>query len=473
MSDILPLSGRLAAGLFAALVGGCAVGPNFHPPRPSVPAAWTGVAAGQKSAASITTSQTAQLARWWENFHDPELTALIGQALKANLDVQIAAARLREARASHAVTAGGLWPSLTGSGSDLRKGSADGATQSQFKAGLDALWEIDIFGGTRRSVEAAGAVVQAARENLHDVQLTLVSEAALDYIQLRAAQEQIAIAEENLKAEQHVAELTRKKFSAGFASGLDTATADAQAATTAASIPALETAVRQNIYSLSVLLARPPADLLNDLAKPGPLPLTPPEIPVGLPSDLIRRRPDIRRAEAQLHAATADIGIAVSDFFPSFSLTGSVGWQSDRLHPLFDAANRQWSFGPQIKWPLLQGGSTIANWRLQQALRDESYLTYQRTVLAALFDVESALVAFANEWTRRQSLEQAVASNRHALDLSQKLYARGEVDFVNVLDAERSLYSSETSLSQSRQSISTDLVALYKALGGGWTDASP
>ncbi len=473
MNDDLAKPPRPAAVFLAALLGGCAVGPNFHPPQPAVPAAWAGVAAGRENAASVATEQTAQLVRWWENFHDPKLTSLIEQALHANLNLQIAGARLREARASRAIAAGVLWPSLAASGSYQREGGNGTISPNQFQAGLDALWEIDIFGGTRRSVEAAGAAVQAARENLHDVQVTLAAEVALDYIQLRASQEQIAIAGENLKAEQHTAELTRKKLAAGFASALDAANANAQAATTAAAIPPLETAVRQSIYSLSVLLARPPADLLDDLSGPGPLPLTPPEIPVGLPSDLVRRRPDIREAEAQLHAATANIGVAVSDFFPSFSLTGSVGWQNDRLRPLFDSANRQWSFGPQIKWPLLQGGSTVANLRLQQALRDESYLAYRQTVLSALLEVENNLIAFAKEWERRKALEDAVVFNRRALELSQELYARGEVDFVNVLDAERSLYSSQTSLSQSRQSISTDLVALYKALGGGWTDAPP
>ena len=200
------------------------------------------------------------------------------------------------------------------------------------------------------------------------------------------------------------------------------------------------------------------------------MPLTPPEVPVGLPSDLLRRRPDIRAAEAQLHAATAQIGVAASDLFPKFSLTGSVNYQSDLLRTLFAGSSRLMSAGPQVTWPIFQGGSIVSNVRLQKALRDQAYITYQKTVLVALQDVENALIAFAKEWDHRKALSDAVTYNRRALDLSMQLYTQGATDFLSVLDAERSLYASQTALAQSKQSISTDLVALYKALGGGWQD---
>ena len=250
------------------------------------------------------------------------------EALRANLDIQLATARLREARFSRDVTAGGLWPSVNSSAGYQRTRQGSAGEQNLFQAGLDAVWEMDVFGGIRRNVESAEANILAAQEGLHDVQVSLAAKVALNYVQLRGNQQQIRIARDNLKAQRHTADITRQRFNAGFVSGLDVANADAQVASTESTIPVLETFARQAIYALSVLLARPPAELLNELAATGPLPVTPPEVPAGLPSDLLRRRPDIRQAEAQLHAATAQIGVAVADLFPKFSLTGSLNWQA-------------------------------------------------------------------------------------------------------------------------------------------------
>ncbi|HUB66664.1 MAG TPA: efflux transporter outer membrane subunit [Candidatus Methylacidiphilales bacterium] len=453
------------------LASGCAVGPDYKPVQAQeVPTTWAGATGASAYAASIATSQPAQLTKWWEKFQDPKLTSLIEEALKTNLDIKLAETNLRQARASRGIVAGGLWPNLTASGGYGRGGS-DSASQDTFQAGLDSVWELDIFGGVRRNVESANANIEAAKENIHDVQITLISEVALNYIQLRSFQEQIAIARENLQSQQHTADLTRQRLAVGFASALDTANADAQVSTTASEIPVLETSLRQNIYALSVLLGRPPADLLDDLSKPSPVPLTPPKIPLGLPSDLLRRRPDIREAEAQLHAATAQIGVAIADFFPKFSLTGSLNYQNNLLGTLFAGSSLAWSVGPQVTWPILQGGSVASNVRLQKALRDQAYLTYRKTVLIALQDVENSLVAFNKEWDHRQALSNAYTQNRRALDLSKQLYSQGTTDFLNVLTAERSVYASQAALAQSKQAISTDLVALYKALGGGWEDA--
>ena len=264
---------------------------------------------------------------------------------------------------------------------------------------------MDFFGATRRQLESDDAAIQAACENVYDAQVTLASEVALDYIQIRSAQEQIAIAQTNLLSERHTAEVTRQKGAAGFVSALDEANADAQVATTAASIPPLETTIQQNIFALSILLDRPPADLLEDLSKPGSVPLPPPEVPVGLPSDLLRRRPDIRAAEASLHQAAALIGVAVADFYPQFSLTGNLNYQSSLARDLLSGGNGVYSAGPQVNWPIFSGGSTISSLRLQKAATDAAYITYQKTVLAALSDVESYLVAFAREWDHRKALE--------------------------------------------------------------------
>jgi multidrug efflux system outer membrane protein len=327
---------------------------------------------------------------------------------------------------------------------------------------------LDLFGGTRRRLESDDAAIQAACENVYGAQVTLASEVALDYIQVRSAQEQIAIARTNLESETHTAEVTRQKGAAGFVSALDEANANAQVASTAAIIPGLETQIQQNIFALSILLDRPPADLLEDLSRPGAVPLAPPEVPVGLPSDLLRRRPDVMAAEANLHKEAALIGVAVADFYPQFSLTGSLNYQSSLARDLFSGGSGVYSFGPQVNWPIFSGGSTVSNFRLQKAATDAAYLSYQKTVLAALADVEGYLVAFAKEWDHRKALSDAVTQNRRALQFSEQLYRAGTQEFLNVLDAERSLLGSETALAQSRQAISSDLVNIYRSLGGGW-----
>ena len=444
-----------------ALLAGCAVGPNYQTPQPVMPVGWAG---------SSDTAAPVGLATWWQTFQDPKLTALMDEAIKANLDVQLAAARLREARFSRGVIAGGLWPTVNTTAGYQRTRQGSAGEQNLFQTGLDALWEADLFGGIHRNVESAEANILAAQEGLHDVQVSLAAEVALNYVQLRGFQQQIAIAQENLQAQRHTADITRQRFNAGFISGLDVANADAQVAATESTIPVLQTSARQSIYALSVLLARPPADLLNDLAETRPQPVTPPEVPVGLPSELLRRRPDIRQAEAKLHAATAQIGVAVADFFPTFSLTGSLNWRADKLSSLTSGDARSWAFGPSVNWPIFQGGSIAANVHVQEALRDQAYLTYQKTVLAALQDVENALIAYEKEWEHNKSLNDAVTANRKAVRIATQLYTEGQTDFLNVLQSQRALYLSQTAFVQSDSSLNQDLIALYKALGGGWED---
>jgi NodT family efflux transporter outer membrane factor (OMF) lipoprotein len=460
------------------LIGGCMVGPDYHPPKNQPPPAWAGLTNSVAAADSRLTNSAVELARWWDQFQDPELTALVTEALQTNLDVQLAQAQVREARATIGKDAGGLFPSLTASGSASRSGSvstsiikpSQGNHVNSLSAGLAALWNLDFFGATRRQLEADAAALDAACENLHGEEVTVSSSVALDYIQIRGAQEQIAIAQTNLESERHTAEVTRRKAAAGFDSGLDQANADAQVASTAASIPPLEVTIQQNIFALSILLGRPPADLLADLSKPGPIPITPPEVPVGLPSDLLRRRPDIRQAEASLHQAAAEIGAAVADFYPQFSLTGNITYQNSLARELFAGPSGSLSAGPQVNWPIFQGGSTINNLRYQKAARDAAYISYQKTVLAALSDVEYYLVSFAKEWDHRKALSDSVVFNRRALTLSQALYQAGTTEFLTVLDAERSVLGSETELAQSRQAIASDLVNIYRALGGGWEE---
>ncbi len=463
---IIPL--LLSTALIGIIPFGCAVGPDFHKPKPEAPAQWVGLTNATSAAATTPITAPADLTNWWTKFQDPGLVSLIDEGFRTNLDLKIAESAVRAARASRGIVNGTLWPSLTGTAAYSRGAVGKAPSTDTFAAGLDAAWELDIFGGNRRNVESANASILAQQENLNDVRVTLAAEIAVDYIQLRSFQEQIAIANENLKSEQRTAELTRRKLAAGFSSALDVANAEAQVATTSSTIPVLETSKIQVIYALSVLLARPPGDLLDTLSKPSPVPLTPPEVPMGLPSDLMRRRPDIRQAEAQLHAATAQIGVAKADYFPQFSLTGNINYQSDLVRNLFAGTSRLWGVGPTMTWNILQGGAITANVRLQRELTEQAYLTYRKTILTALQDVENALLAFDKEWDHRKALNEAVVQNRKAVDLSNQLYSQGTIDFLTVLDAERSLYASETALAQSKESISTDLVALYKALGGGW-----
>ncbi len=469
------------------LVAGCMVGPDYHPPVTKVPSTWDGQAAVTPVQPSKTTNQAVKLVAWWKTFKDPTLSALVEMAIRANLDVRLAEARIRQARASLGVAGAPLWPGLdssliyqrsqsssatVGAGGSTPSIATAGGLRELFQVGLDASWEVDIFGGTRRNIEAAGADLKAAVEDRRDVLVTMVAEVGNDYLNLRGFQQQIAIARKNLKAQQHNAEITRKRFNAGFVGALDVANADAQVATTQAQIPTLESSARAVIYSLGVLLGREPAALEKDLAKAGPIPPTPPAIPVGLPSDLLRRRPDIRRAEAQLHAATARIGVATADLFPKFSLTGSFGFSSNDLTKLGNlASSKFWSFGPTVTWPIFAGGQILWNIKVQDALTQQALLTYQKTVLTAMQDVETALVAYAKEQQRRKSLAVAVANNRKAVDLAMTLYVAGKTDFLNVLTAQLNLYTTENALVQSTNTVDTDLIALYKALGGGWENS--
>ncbi len=347
-----------------------------------------------------------------------------------------------------------------------------GLSPINIKRGFDAGWEIDIFGGVRRNIEAADADLEATMETLRDVLVTLTAELARNYIDLRAFQQRIAIARRNLKAQQHSAELTRKRFEGGFVGGLDVANAEAQVATTAAEIPLLEASARQSIYSLSVLLGLAPAALMDELSPVSAIPAAPPSVPVGVPSDLLRRRPDIRTAEAEIHGDTARIGVATADLFPRFTISGSMGLLASDFSSWLKWASRFWSFSPLATWPLFDMGRIRANIELQKALQEETVINYQQTVLRALQEVENTLIASEKEEEHRRALVEAVRANRKAVELATKLYTQGETNFLDVLVAQRFLFSSEDALVQSTGTVSTNLVALYKALGGGWADDS-
>jgi outer membrane protein, multidrug efflux system len=456
---------------------GCAVGPNYKRPDLSAPAAWN--EARQTGVATVS----ADLTRWWTEFDDPLLNSLVERAVRSNLDLRAAEARIREARATRAVIAAGQWPTIETSGSYTRNRSSENAfaispqgggrqggslDQNFYRAGFDASWEIDVFGGTRRSVEAADAGVQASVENRRDTLVSLLGDVARNYIDLRGFQRRLAVARANLKAQQDTLDLTRVRFDAGLASDLDVAQAEAQINSTAAQIPIFESSLKRVAYGLDVLLGLEPGALSDELAPDASIPSLPPTVLVGLPSELLRRRPDIRRAERQLAAATAQVGAAMADLFPKFSLTGGAGLQSISAGDWFSAGSRYWSIGPTIRWLIFDAGRIRANIEVRNAQQEEALVQYEKTLLTAFGDVEISLVNYSQEQARHRSLRDAVAANRRALEMANELYLSGLNSFLNVLDAQRSLYSSENDLAQSEATMAANLVALYKALGGGW-----
>ncbi|HWE02054.1 MAG TPA: efflux transporter outer membrane subunit [Tepidisphaeraceae bacterium] len=469
--------------LFAA---GCMVGPDYHAPATAMPVGFVNPSGPPTTQNSTTTQRPINTVEWWKKFNDPTLDSLVVRAAACNLDLRQAQARLYQARATRGVIGSAQLPEIDANGQYARSGAGRGGSATSFgnngvaitrpasvrqdfyQYGLDASWELDVFGGVRRSVEAADANLIAAVEDRRDVLVTVIAEVAVDYITLRGYQRQIVIAENNLAAQKRTADVTRRRFGAGFVSRLDVANADAQVYSTEADIPTLQSSAQQTIYALSILLGREPAALLSELSATAPLPLTPPDVPIGLPSELLRRRPDIRRAEAQLHAATAQIGVATAQLYPQFNLVGSLDIEASKLRGLGNWSNNIWSMGPSITWPIFAGGRIVANIQVQNALQQQAFLTYRQTVLTALQEVEYALVAYSKEQQRRKALIEDVAANRQGLDVATRLYTQGQTDFLNVLNSERSLFVAETSLAVSDTTIATDLAALYKALGGGW-----
>lgn len=466
----LPLAGML---IFA---GGCAVGPDYHPPQTAAPANWSEPLAGG------TTNSAMQVADWWKTFNDPELDSLAERAVQNNYNLRVAEGSLLQERALRAYAVWDLGPTIDGSGSYTKEKLSQNAQlfnfpgepleYGEYDAHFDASWEIDIFGSKRRSLEEATANFQANQENYRDVLVTLLGDVALNYIEVRAAQQQLLIASNNIAAQSETIGLTQDRFKAGFASELDVRQAQEVLATTKATVPTLQTTLKQAIHALGVLLGKPPGALLDELSSTGPIPSIPSSVSVGLPSDLLRRRPDVREAERQLAAATADIGVQTAQLFPQFSLLGTGGLQSINASDWLTAASRYWSVGPSVTWNVLDFGRIHSQIKASDARQKQALATYEQTVLTAFQDVEDALVAYANEQTRYKALDDAVVADQRALELSKELYTSGNGDFLSVLTSERSLLSDEDQSVQSQSTEAQNLVTLYKALGGGWESHS-
>jgi NodT family efflux transporter outer membrane factor (OMF) lipoprotein len=480
----------------AATLAGCAVGPNFKPPAPEVPAAWAASASPPSSAqAGRFTEASANDGAWWTAFDDPELTSLVQRAAAANLDAKQAVLRIAEARAQRDIAASAGWPSLGADASAqvnrLSQSTPTGALFSkvgqfpglsgvsipnpyeQYQLGFDASWEIDLFGRVRRSVEAAKADTEASIEDSRAVVVSVLGEVARTYIDLRGAQARRQIVADTIATERDLLDLAGQRRQAGLGSDIEVVRAGAEASAAEAQLPSLDQQITVDINALSKLLALEPGALRAEFETAKPVPPTPPLAPIGLPADLARRRPDIREAEARLHAATARVGVAVGDLYPKLTLSAGGGYQSQSLSTLTHWASRFLSAGPTVDLPIFEGGRLRATVRLQDVKEKEAALAYSTTVLSALHEVDDALAAYGADQARQTSLSQTVNRNREAVDLARQRYASGVGAFIDVLDAERTRQQNALLLAQGTTAISTDLVVLYKALGGGWEILDP
>lgn len=478
--------GRGLAGMLVASAGlviaGCKVGPDFEKPAGSSPEQFAHLTAEGFRAASTLDATRAPEVTWWRTLGDDKLNGLIDRAVAKNLDVRLAASRVLEARAERGVVASEWFPQVDTNGQYERsRGSknafgtrgAPGRNTDYFRAGFDASWEPDVFGRIARSVEAAEADIRALEEDRRNVVVSLLAEVARTYVELRGFQQRLVIAQNNINVQRDAVGLARSRFKAGLANDLDVAQAESLLATTESAVPTLDQGVQRSIHRLGVLLGQNPEELLSELQSPGPIPQATGNVPVGLPSELLRRRPDIRAAEERIAAATARIGVATAELFPRFSLTGSFGLASDKVADIADASSRFWSFGPAVRWPIFQGGRIRSNIRVQNAREEQALVNYERTLLSTFEEVENALVAYTREQARRESLKEAVASNQRGLDLARQLYKSGLADFQRVIDTQRSLFESQDQLVDSDRTVSSNLVAVYKALGGGWEQYEP
>jgi NodT family efflux transporter outer membrane factor (OMF) lipoprotein len=470
--------------LFIIVVSGCpAVGPNYVRPDTTVYKNWN---TQIKNDSGVKETGAENLANWWSALGDPMLSSLIDRAQKGNLDLKKAQANIREARARRGLAKASFFPTLEASGSDTRSRGSENAggttivdsnviagvmTSDLYNLGFDASWELDIFGGVRRSVEAAQATLEASQENMRDVLVSLVAEVAKDYVDVRTYQARIAIAEDNLKTQEETYQLTVWRNQAGLSDELAVEQARYNLENTRSNIPALRTGLDAAINSIAVLLGEQPGRVHEELSKQEPIPVAPMNIAAGVPADTICHRPDVRKAERELASQTAQIGVATADLYPKFTLSGSIGLESISTGNLLSSGSRNYSFGPSITIPIFSGGSTLQNIEIQSALQEQYLIAYKTAILGALKDVENALTAYVQEQYRRQALIDAAAAAKQAVQLSKTKYQAGLSDFSDVMDAERSLLSYEDELATSEGTITTNLISLYKALGGGWTSS--
>jgi len=509
------------------ILGGCAVGPAYRAPQPTMPESWHQAATGGLA------SGQANVAEWWQVFADEQLSNLIARAAEENLELRLAMLRIREARALRGVVAGEYLPTLTGQSSYQRfkasangrfafgadspskgdqfrgtvtRGVATGALAERlgalapgasgltnsvatglvgllpagggnadtdelnlFATGFDAAWEIDVFGGIRRNVEAADAQVSAAVEEYRDVQISLLAEVAASYFDVRALQSQLEATRQNIELQRQTFALTQARLKADLTSELDVRQAQTNLATTESELPLLETALTITIYRLSVLLGQEPAALYDELASKRDIPQPPKQTLVGVPADILRRRPDLRAAERRLAAEVARIGVAAAELYPRFTLSGNLAFESMTLDHALDGRSVSYAFGPALRWNIFDGLRNLNRIAAQETAAHQAYIVYEQALLRALQEVESAMTAYKGEQIRRDALLRATQAARRAVQIAETRYKDGLTDFQDVLVAQRSLVNLENAVAQSQGQVAVNLVALYKALGGGWS----
>ena len=446
----------------------CMVGPDYKPPKVQVPEDYREVPD------PALLRDKGKIASWWEVFNDSMLMALIEESSRDNLDLKTAVARVKEARAQVGVEKGELYPVVDAEVQGTRArtsenlGGPGGITANQYDLGFDASWEIDLFGSIRRSVEAAEADLEASEEDRADVMISLYAEIATKYLTLRSLQAQITAAKRNIASQKEVLILTQKRLKYGLATALDTAQAESNLADSETTVPPLRIELVKAINSIGILLGRPPGTLYDRLSKVEPIPVPPKSIAVGVPADLLRQRPDIRQAERELAAQTARIGVATADLYPSFSLTGSLGFQSISTGHLFDGSSLAYSFGPTLSWNLFNRDRIRSQIQVEDARTEQALLNYEQTVLKALNEIENAMTSLVEQRVQYEAQVRSAKAARRTVKLATRLYKDGLADFQNVLDAQRSLLDIELQVAEAEGDAATNVVALYKALGGGW-----
>jgi NodT family efflux transporter outer membrane factor (OMF) lipoprotein len=497
----------LAATLAALPLAGCTkMGPDYE--RPDAwwnPTSWFTAAAPAAPPKDSHPVAEPFDPDWWTILNDPQLNAMQKELASANLSLRAADYRLAQSRAQLGIVESAQFPSVTGNASYTRQqqshygvtsitsastqnpglqangqGGGTGVPNTRLKApydvyqfGLGLSWEVDLWGRVARMVEASQAQLTASEESIRDLKVSLSAELARNYVSLRGVQRKTAILRENLASARQNLKLTQDRFAGGLTTDLDVAGALAQVTLVEAQLPALEEEQARLINAIALLLGEQPGARVAELGVPRALPPVPPRVPVGVPGDLVRRRPDIRQAEANLHAATASIGVARADFFPRFTISGSGAFQALQTKNVFNWPATTYAIGPNFSIPIFEGGRLRANLALRNAEEQEAAVNYQRSVLTALHEVDNALTAYATEQRRRDRLQASVAANRRALAIARLRYEEGVADFLNVLNAQRAVLIAESELVDSTTAVSLQLVQLYRALGGGWTEESP
>ena len=490
----------LSLSFLSIALTSCAVGPDFKKQTPWYPSKW------YPNHNSIHGNVTSQISKnkldpnWWECFHDPILSDLERRTIVNNLDIQMATQRMIASRAQLIITGSARFPTLNAMGSYSRAQHSskmarriinrvenqkpelgkivdpkdiDIPTFNEWADALDSSWEADIWGRVRRQYEAGKALWQVSEEERRDILTLQLAEVANDYITLRGLQTQLDIVRKNAKIAQDSLDLAQKRYTGGLVTELDVHDARAQLEQTNAQIPQLEEQVINYMNALALLMGEPPRALDQTLSQQKPIPPVPPQIPVGLPSELLQRRPDVREAEAALHVATAEVGVAEGDFYPKVTVDAKMGFQSLSIKDLGFWSARAWNVGPTISIPIFEGGKLKGQLQLKKAQQKEAALAYRKTVLRAWQEVDNALSAYQAEQLRNDKLRETVNSNQQSVFLAQEQYREGLQTFINVLDAERRLLQSQDDLVKSTTRISTNLVQLYKALGGGWETTFP